>query len=125
MWGPAATWAAVLFLLSAWPNPKITSFLGMNDKAVHALLYAVMGFALAFGRSRGAPAPRHFVMIGAGFVYGAADEWHQRFVAGRVPDLGDWIADATGVTMGYAVTMLAIGWLVARAHQPRESNVDG
>jgi len=39
-------------------------------------------------------------------LYAASDEWHQSFVAGRVPELWDWTADAIGV--GFALIIYII-----------------
>lgn len=38
-------------------------------------------------------------------LFGASDEWHQSFTAGRSVELADWIAD----TSGAAVAVLAYG----------------
>ena len=112
MWGPAAAWAVVLFLLSAWPNPQAPSWFSVDDKVAHAILYGVMGVALAYGRV-GAPAPPpHWTMILAGALYGATDEWHQAFVRGRTPDWGDWRADVIGVVLGYTLLLMVVRWLV-------------
>jgi len=32
-------------------------------------------------------------------LYGASDEWHQSFVAGRFSDVNDWIADTVGAIL--------------------------
>ena len=42
-------------------------------------------------------------MILVGLLYGAIDEWHQAFVPHRIPSMGDWLADAAGVVVGYLV----------------------
>lgn len=108
MWGPAAVWAAVLFLLSAWPNPAGPSWLAVSDKVVHLVLFAVLGGALAFGRWwSGAPAP-HALIVAVGIGYGALDEWHQAMVPNRTPSVADWYADIAGVLLGYALTTLLV-----------------
>jgi VanZ family protein len=33
-------------------------------------------------------------------AFGAADEWHQRFIPGRSSELGDWRADSIGAAIG-------------------------
>ncbi len=112
MWGPAAAWAVVLFLLSAWPNPSIPLFFRGSDKVAHASLYAVLGAALAWGRTRTPTPPAHWVMLLVGALYGATDEVHQAFVPRRSPDLGDWLADVTGVLIGYVVVLGLVRWWV-------------
>lgn len=102
-WGPAAIWAAVLFLLSELPGMPRGSSLPVDDKVVHFLLYAVLGAALAWGRRMvKGPAP-HWVLLAVGWTYGAVDEWHQGFVPGRTPDPTDFLVDVLGVMVGYAL----------------------
>jgi VanZ family protein len=81
-----------------------------SDKVAHAALYAVLGIALAFGRRGVLAPPPHWLMILVGALYGATDEWHQVFVRGRSPDLGDWVADVVGVVVGYMLMLGATGW---------------
>ena len=109
-WGPAAAWAGVLFFLSAIPGTDHPpSFFPGEDKVAHLGLYAVLGCALAWGRSRGAgPASgaegaglRLALPMAAGLLYGVSDEWHQAFVPGRDVSLGDLAADAVGLALGY------------------------
>ena len=102
-WGPAALWAAVLFLLSELQGGD-EGLLGVRpagaDKLVHLGLYLILGLLLAWGKTRtgfGGPAILLLIM-GAG--YGALDEWHQSFVPGRDVSAGDWLADTAGVALG-------------------------
>jgi VanZ family protein len=104
----------VLFLLSAWPNPHVPLWFYGQDKVAHAGLYGMLGLGLAYRRFR-APAPPHFVLIGLGALYGATDEWHQVLVAGRTPDWADWLADVTGVLLGYTLLLLVLGLIKRRA----------
>jgi VanZ family protein len=102
-WGPAALWAAVLFFLSAQPDPPgagLFDWVPAGDKLAHVLLYAVLGALLAHGQEeRGGPSHRAVLALGA--LYGASDEWHQSFVPGREVSLLDWAADVSGVAAGY------------------------
>lgn len=104
-WGPAAAWAGVLFFLSAIPGTdRPPTFFPGEDKVAHLGLYAVLGCALAWGRSRGAGPPsgaHHALAMAAGLLYGVSDEWHQAFVPGRDVSLGDLAADAVGLALGY------------------------
>jgi VanZ family protein len=109
-WGPAAAWAGVLFFLSAIPGEDLprTLFPG-EDKVAHLGLYAVLGAALAWGRTRsrrgpaapGGVSPSHALLLGAGFLYALADEGHQALVPGRHVSLADLGADAVGLLLGY------------------------
>jgi VanZ family protein len=118
MWGPAAVWAAVLFLLSAWPNPVGPLWLRVNDKFVHFVLFAVLGGALGVGRRWSGSTVSHWTVLAVGLLYGASDEWHQALVPNRTPDVQDWLADAAGVVVGY----LAVTYL-SRSAEPRPGAV--
>lgn len=120
MWGPAALWAAVLFFLSSIPDTGGLSWIPVSDKVAHIALYAVLGGALAYGRTRAdasmdraTPADRsvaaHGWLLGAGWLYALTDEWHQAYVPGRSPDPADWLADAVGLTVGYGTTWVLLG----------------
>ena len=50
-WGPAALWAAVLFLLSEIRGGSF-GLPGGTDKAVHVGLYLILGLSLAWGKGR-------------------------------------------------------------------------
>jgi VanZ family protein len=119
-WGPAAVWAAVLFLLSAIPVTDDVSWLPINDKVLHVAVYAVFGGALVWGRFRGRVDWPHVVLVAVGALYGVSDEWHQAFVPGRTVSLLDWIADITGILVGYSVVLAMISYRVARAPEPAD-----
>jgi len=107
-WGPAVTWAAVLFLLSEAQGASSPTWIPAGDKVAHFGLYAVLGGTLAWAGFRGrlqAAGP----LLGLGMLYGALDEMHQGFVPGRDPSLGDWIADAVGVMVGFLVLRFLLG----------------
>ncbi len=107
-WGPAALWAAVLFLLSSFPQVPGTSWVGLIpglDKVGHFGLYFILGLALAWAGHRLDPGRHrqifHVVLVLVGVAYGASDEWHQSFVPPRDVEVMDWVADSLGVTLGY------------------------
>ncbi len=102
-WGPAALWAAVLFLLSELQDGD-DGLLGVlpagADKLVHGGLYLVLGLFLAWGKTRTGFAGPAILLLIMGAAYGALDEWHQSFVPGRDVSAGDWMADTAGVALG-------------------------
>ena len=90
---------------------------GFTDHQGHFIGYALLAVllvrALASGTWRGV-GPRAVVLaIGIAVVYGASDEFHQRFVTGRSPAVDDWIADAVGAIAG-AVAVLILARIVRR-----------
>jgi VanZ family protein len=105
-WYVAIAMAAIIFGLSSLPNlaePRQAAF--PFDKVAHFGEYAVLGFALAGSLRRGAPVRWPVVVllavsVAAAALYGASDEFHQRFVHGRDADVHDWLADLTGSTAG-------------------------
>jgi VanZ family protein len=109
-WGPAALWAVVLFLLSSIPGSAIGG-ISVSDLFIHTCVYSVLGAALVYGRWKGSVGWPHGLLIAAGVLYGASDEWHQSFVPGRYPAVSDWIADAAGIVIGY---MALYWWLETR-----------
>jgi len=100
--GPALAYMVLIFVVSAQSEPPLPS--QVSDKQGHSLGYmglaVTIGRALAGGVASGATLPvaaGAWAMAGA---YGASDEWHQTFVAGRSGELSDWYADAAGALAG-------------------------
>jgi len=83
------------------------------DKVVHLGLYSVLGLltsrALLLFRE-GPVLVRVLAAAMIGTTYGALDEVHQMFVAGRTAEVLDLVADAAGSLLGAA----AWAWLVLR-----------
>lgn len=98
-WVPVVAWAALIFALSSVPD--LGTGLGTWDlvlrKIAHAGEYAILGALLQ--RALDSPA----VALAAGIAYAASDEFHQRFVEGRVGSPLDVAIDAVGVAVGVAL----------------------
>lgn len=80
------------------PVPMLFSF---QDKFHHAGAYFLMSL-LAWRCFRHWLAGRtllFWLTIGFCSFYGATDEWHQSFVAGRNSDSLDWLADTIGASL--------------------------
>ena len=110
-WGPAALWAAVLFLLSDQEGLGRGLPPGV-DKLVHGGLYLILGLSLAWGKRRTASSVSAAVLLLMGVGYAASDEWHQTFVPGRDASVGDWVADSVGIMLGLA--LFSILWSRSR-----------
>jgi VanZ family protein len=115
-----ACWCSLIFLLSHLTSSQLPSefvqhslsnrhapatgnfiaFLNW-DKLHHACAYAVMAFfAWRFFSSKNYRQSQLFSLSLIFCVfYGLSDEWHQSFIAGREPDLLDWLADTIGATI--------------------------
>jgi VanZ family protein len=108
-WPVLIAWMVLIFALSSIPNeiaPSTPDPIPL-DKVAHFGEFAVLGFLLAGiglryarGRSTIARAAVVLTAIAAAALYGASDEFHQRYVPGRDPSPGDWAADAAGSAMG-------------------------
>jgi VanZ family protein len=108
----ALLWAAVIFAVSASPNPFpfLPKGLLSADKLIHAGVYALLGalvrVALAGTRLR----PRSALLLTAALatLYGASDEIHQRYVPNREATFADLAADAIGALVGAAAAGIAL-----------------
>ncbi len=119
-WGPAAIWVAVLFFLSEIEGTSRMSWVIVDDKILHFLLYSALGATLAWGRARMRRPVPHWAVVSVGMVYGLVDEWHQSFVPGRSPSLGDALADLAGTVAGYAL-VAGLLWRHRESRFPRSS----
>ncbi len=116
-WGPALAWALVLFGLSELRSvpAALEPLTRIPPLLIHVMVYTALGLTLAWARlrtgkgGRGRGVGRHAPYLALGIVYGALDEWHQGFVPGRTPSVLDWLADVTGVVIGYGVGLLLLG----------------
>jgi len=103
-----------IFYMSAQPQPPEIPLLwslfdkvDWSDKIKHFFGYAVLG-GLAW-RSLGEGCPRwkrFWLAVSISAVYGATDEYHQRFTPGRSCDVCDWIADTTGASLGAMILLI-------------------
>ena len=104
---PALLYAAIIFLLSAQPDPVryLPHGLTLHDKLLHALEYAALGALLVPGLRLAGRTPRAAMLLAVALAsfYGATDEFHQSFVPGRNADALDWVADTLGAALGAAV----------------------
>lgn len=104
------SWCLTIFFLSGQtisiPGPDFF----FKDKILHAGAYGVMALlACAAFRTPKLPsvATRILAVIFSS-LYGISDEWHQSFVAGRIPSVGDWIADTLGAILAVLLFFPAI-----------------
>lgn len=104
-WLPAAGWMAVIYYLSSLPS--VPGPPGLSYVA-HFLAYAILALALVWPLPKG----NHWLVAALilASLYGVTDEWHQRFVPGRISDPLDWLTD----TVGAATALLFVMGVRAR-----------
>ncbi len=106
-WMPAVIWATIIFILSSIPARAFpaTNLLS-HDKVIHALVYSVLGVLSFVAIQRTWPLKTIWAVViaaMAALVYGLTDEFHQRFVPGRMAAWDDVIADGIGGLLGAAL----------------------
>lgn len=103
VWGPAVCLMIAIFAFSSFSRLPVPLG-GSSDLVVHGLVYALLGIlmvrALADGSWRGVNTNTLATAVLLTIFYGCTDEYHQSFVAGRVADIYDVIADAVGACSG-------------------------
>lgn len=90
----AAAWAALIFVLSAIPTGGSTGGVTLTGSVLHIGEYAVLAGLLRRGNLSFAAS------VVAAVLYGATDELHQAFVAGRDAAFMDLVFDVVGALLG-------------------------
>ena len=116
LWAPVAAFMAVIFAFSGTSSPPSV---GVNDKTGHFVGYGTLGAfavrATAGGMLNGVTGGSAIAAWAMATAYGVTDEYHQSFVPGRTPDVGDVLADAVGAGASIA-TAWAFG-IIARSRR--------
>lgn len=102
----AIAYAIVVVAVSSYPGIKLPEVgHAPLDKVVHCIQYAILGFLVSRGwgpwRPSGTVGSRAWLPMLILLVFAGADEYHQHWIPGRVPEWLDWTADATGIIAGY------------------------
>ena len=92
--------AAAIFYLSSNPHAQIPVQFYLSDKIAHFSIFGLLSFliyrALSLGFTRQNLLSSFLLSVVTTIIYGAGDEFHQRFVAGRYCEIGDLAADGAG-----------------------------
>ena len=108
-WLPPLLWAGVIVFATSVPAPFVPRRLAAIDKVIHFAMYAVFAALVTRYVLNGRQRLRLALLSIAGVaVFGALDEWHQRFIPGRSTEFGDWVADSTGGVAGALVVSLLV-----------------
>jgi VanZ family protein len=105
-WAPAIAWAGLIFSVSSVPGSNLPS--GMPSELGHFAEYFVLGALFYLALRIDLPARKALVLaVTLASVYGVTDEFHQRFVVMRTPDVYDWAIDTLGALAGAGVMFAA------------------
>lgn len=121
---PAILYAVSLYWASSLPRLPIPQLgLQFQDKLIHALAYAILSALIYLALTKPWPLVTRPVLwsVVLGFLYGASDEWHQHFVAGRTAEWADLAADLTGVLLA----QVALFWWRSRVRSESRSARSG
>jgi VanZ family protein len=107
-WLPVMVYCIAIFVQSSYPSlDKFPSF-AYSDKLMHVIAYGLLGLLVCravntLGRWRHRWGALVCFGVAAAALYGASDEWHQSFVAGRSSEVADLIADVAGGLVGSVI----------------------
>lgn len=111
-WIPTLVWALAIFVLSHMSSPPGASL--APDYLLHFLEYGTLALTIVWGITLGLKHEltplRASLAWAISTAYAATDEFHQRFVTGRVSSLEDLLADAAGAAIFLAVSYLFLQW---------------
>lgn len=100
----------IIFYSSSISAEKLPKFDIPNiDKLFHFIEYFVLGFLLVRALTHSYANPNYkYILIAAVLIaslYGASDEFHQRFVPGRTCDLFDFLSDLISSVLGAGLSL--------------------
>ena len=107
LWATVAAWAGVIFFMSSLPGSTLPG--RIPPQIGHLGEYFVFGALLYLALRVDLPAGKALlfaVLIAS--AYGVTDEFHQRFVVLRTPDVWDWVTDTIGALAGAGSVHLAL-----------------
>ncbi len=127
-WTLSGVYVCVILTLTSLPSERLVFVegLGFPDAVAHVPLYLPLGIlvfralSITYSRLSLAYCWLYTFLICAGF--GALDEAHQLFIAGRRCDIYDWLADLVGILAGTGAIVL---YSMFKARRQAASSADG
>lgn len=115
-WIAVALWLAVQVTLTSLPGKTIPVATPHPwDWAGHLCLYGVLGTLVARAAALRGWRLQRLVWLGVLLsAWAALDELHQLFIPGRDAELGDWLCDTLGASLGIYVGTRLMTSRVAR-----------
>jgi len=123
--GLAVIWAGAIWAASSVSNPTLPTIGSLPvDKIAHAAIFGILAWLLlvafgAFGTPGRSAWTVRMVAVLVAAAYGVIDEVHQSFVPGRMPSVGDVLADGLGALLAVLLSSTRHGPHPA----PREGKV--
>ena len=121
-WVLVIIWAALIFILSSIPGSAYPSHPEPLNVVAHSVLYFVLAVlltrALSFSKMPFWKVALLAIVIVS--LYGASDELHQLFVAGRSSDPFDWAVDTIAAAVGAIVTILFLSARIVSRSRKRD-----
>ena len=94
-WWPVIVWSAVIFTFSSIPYLKMPKFgLGYEDKIYHCIEFFIWGIIFLWCAGK---VEKIFLMLLVGIIFAFVDEFHQKWIPGRMFDRYDLFADIMGL----------------------------
>jgi VanZ family protein len=109
-WTPVVLWMALIFFASSIKGDDIPNFNIPNmDKLFHFVEYYILGVLLVRAFMGSAANPNFkFILLASVLTassFGALDEFHQRFVTERSPEIFDVVFDIIGSFLGASLSI--------------------
>lgn len=109
-WAPVVLWMGLIFYASSLSGEEMPKFeIPYIDKLFHFVEYLILGFLLARASFHSSSVPRYkyifLAAVAVAALYGASDEFHQRFVSGRSCDIFDLFSDVIGSAVGAGLSL--------------------
>jgi VanZ family protein len=104
-WLPPLLWTGLILLGTSWPSISVgpDTVVGL-DKAMHFGVYGMLAVLVVRAVQPPISLTHALLILLTLSGFGAADEWHQGFIAGRSSSFYDWIADTLGILVGLWVS---------------------
>ncbi len=113
LWAIVIAWATAIFLVSSMPGSDLPGFL--PPEIGHLGEYFVLGGLLYLAlRVDLNPGRALILAVVIASAYGVTDEFHQRFVVMRTPDVYDWVLDTIAAFAGAWIALVVLRRLADR-----------
>jgi VanZ family protein len=113
LWAIVIAWATAIFLVSSVPGSDLPGFL--PPEIGHLGEYFVLGGLLYLALRVDLKPNRALVLaVVLASAYGVTDEFHQRFVVMRTPDVYDWVLDTIAAIAGAWLALVVLRRLADR-----------